>query len=129
MNLWAPATLVAGGMLVQQSIGSLRTAKFFTLSLLATYGFMSSFGPSNGQGLGSTFALYNKVGLNLTSHAPCGAYLCGSDSMALGLITLMMCRKRLYIPALALSAGALAYYGPQGSGGSAAALAYAAFIF
>ena len=129
LNLWAPATLIAGGGLVQSSMGSLKSAKFFALAVASTYGFMSAFGPSNGSGFASAYALYNKLGLNITSHTPCGAYLCGADSMALGLTVLMMCRHRMYLPALALSAGAFAYYGPQGCGGPAAALAYAAFIF
>ena len=128
MNLWAPAALIGGGMLAQSSMGSLKTAKFFGMCFAGTYGFMSSFGPSNGSGFASQFALYNKLGLNITSHAPCGSYLCGSDSMALGLVTLIMCRYGMFVPALAFTAGACAYYGPQGIGGQSAALAFAAFV-
>ena len=43
LNLWAPATLIAGGMLAQTSLGSLRTAKVFALMMAATYGFSSAF--------------------------------------------------------------------------------------
>ena len=127
LNLWAPATLIAGGMMAQGSIGSLRTLKFFGLCFGASYGFMSAFGPSNGTGIASRLALYNKLGLNITSNDVNGNYLCGCDSMALGLSTLMLARLMGLPIALGAFAGGLAYYGPQGVGGQSAAIAYALF--
>ena len=40
-------TLIVGGWYMHKLLGSLTSTKFFGLSLLATYGFMSAFGPNS----------------------------------------------------------------------------------
>ena len=60
LNLWAPATLIAGGMMAQGFIGNLRTLKFFGLCFGASYGFMSAFGPSNGTSFDYALTLFCK---------------------------------------------------------------------
>ena len=69
LNLWAPATLIAGGMMAQGSIGSLRTLKFFGLFFGASYGFVSAFGPSNGTSFDYTLTLFCKLILNIYHRA------------------------------------------------------------
>ena len=45
MNLaWTAPTLIGGGYYLNKQIGGLRSAKFFILALMATYGFKSAFG-------------------------------------------------------------------------------------
>ena len=43
---WTSPSLILGGLYLQSKLGHVTSTKFFLLSMLASYGFMSAFGPN-----------------------------------------------------------------------------------
>ena len=121
---WTVPCLIGGGMWLQGQIGSLRSAKFFGVALMASYGLKSAFGP------GSIFAEfgYERYMPVLSSNARDGSYCLGADSMACAILYFAMIRYGWTSLAAASIAIDFLYYGPKGVGGPLAGVMFAGML-
>ncbi len=103
------STLILGGMYLQQKLGHLNAAKFFAASIIASYSFMTAFGPNT-----------TAYKLNLRSFCPdvlridCFGekHQMGADLLASSTMYMILIYHRYYVVAAAFSLFDLAYLGP-----------------
>ena len=106
---WTSASLILGGLYLQQKLGSLNTTKFFAASMIASYSFTTAFGPNT-----------TAYKLNLRSICPDALrfdcfgekHQMGADLLAESTIYMMLIYHRYFMVAAACTVFDLAYYGP-----------------
>jgi hypothetical protein len=98
--------------------------KFFFVSLVSTFFFMTTFNPQTK----FNFRPLHFALPKFDSNADDGSYFMGADSMATSIILFTLFYHRLYIFAGALSVAEILYNGPAAAGGPAAALVSALIL-
>ena len=121
--VWTSGSLILGGLYLQQKLGHLNATKFFAASMVASYSFMTAFGPNT--------AAYN---LNIRSVWPNSLrfdcfgqkHQMGADMLAESVVYMVLIYHRYFMIAAAATVFDLAYYGPQVLSAPAVAFAAAA---
>ena len=110
---WTSPSLIIGGMYLQSKLGALNATKFFGLSLLATYGFMSAFGPNSRVGAQLNIRAFWPKELRWDCIAEDNSLQMGADVLAGSVLYMCLLYHRYWFLALGFAAFDVAYYGPQ----------------
>lgn len=121
---WTAPTLIGLNYYLHKQLGALVMTKLFTISLVSSYFFMSTFNPT----VKLNFRPLQGFIPKLDSFANDGSYFMGADSLALSLIYFTLLYHKLWIVALPLMAADLLYYGPAIGGAPAAAIVSALIL-
>lgn len=114
MNVaWTSPSLIFGGLYLQSKLGHVTATKFFLLSMLATYGFMSAFGPNTRVGSQLNIRAFWPKQLRWDCIADDNSHQMGADVLAGSVLYMCLIYHRYWMIAGACAVFDVAYYGPQ----------------
>lgn len=112
--IWTAPTLIGLNFYLHKRLGSLVMTKFFVLSLVSSYIFMSIFNPQTNL---NVHPIYYINPVKFCSNDPDGKFYMGADQMAQSILYFTMLYHRMWFVALPMMALHLGYYGPATLGG------------
>ena len=116
--LWTAPSLIGLNFYLHQRLGALFMTKFFVISLVTSFFFLTTFNPQTGLNFRPLKPLLPK----LDSIGEDGRYFLGADSMALSMIYFTLLYHRLWMVTLPIMAADIMYFGPAYAGGPIAGL-------
>ena len=121
---WTAPSLIGLNFYLHQRLGSLFMTKFFVISLVSSFFFLTTFNPKTGLNFRPLHGMFPKF----DSDANDGSYLMGASPMALSIIYFTLLYHRLWMVALPLMVADTLYFGPAAAGGPVAALVSALIL-
>ena len=112
---WTAPLLIVGGTYLQQKIGVLNCTKFFAMSILSTYLFMSAFGPRTELGSLNLRSMYKQMMPDWDCFDDVNHKMIGADGVAASVAYMILFYHRLWPVAGAFALFDISYYGLYGA--------------
>lgn len=110
---WTAPSLILGGLYLQGKLGHVASTKFFLLSMIASYGFISAFGPTTRAGSQLNIRAFWPKDMRWDCIADDRSHQMGADVLAGSVLYMCCIYNRYWLLAGAFALFDISYYGPQ----------------